>query len=144
MNIWLWYSQCSKRSRLLSSHILCRSFQCGRRGDGFKLWFCDKVDDLDAKATLIYDRNAKFKKIIAADPRFNSVLEHSLTHTCFRVASDKKVQIHEITASLRKEQIYVEYHTDYFRAVCVNDNIDEKCFKDVLDKIYETHQKLSE
>lgn len=100
------------------------------------------MDDLDAQATLIYDRNARFKKIIANDPRFIPVLTQSLTHTCFKLVSDKKVQIHEITAALRKEQIFVEYHKDYFRTVCVNQNITEQVFREVLDRIFTTHQQM--
>ena len=121
-----------------------RSFTCGRRADGFKLWFCDQLDDLDAQATLVYDRNERFKKIIADDPRFISVLEYSMTHTCFKLVTDKEVQIHEITAALRKEGVFIEYHKDYFRAVAVNDNIDEKVFKFILERIIAVHQQLSD
>ena len=122
--------------------IANRSFTCGRRADGFKLWFCDQLDDLDAQATLIYDRNARFKKIIADDPRFIGVVEYSMTHTCFKLVTEKEVKIHEITAVLRREGVFIEYHNDFFRAVVVNDNIEEGVFKDILDRIIAVHQRL--
>jgi hypothetical protein len=139
----LGFSQKCKTSdnpQLTTSHP--RSFQCGRRADGFKLWFCDQLDDLDAQATLIYDRNVRLKKLIADDPRFECVLEYSMTHTCFKLVSDKEVKIHEITAALRKEGVFLEYHTDYFRAVTVNDNITEDSFKCILDRLCAVHEKL--
>ena len=92
----------------------------------------------------MYDRNERFKKIIADDPRFISVLEYSMTHTCFKLVTDKEVLIHEITAALRKEGVFIEYHKDYFRAVAVNDNIDEKVFKFILERIIAVHQQLSD
>ena len=54
------------------------------------------------------------------------------------------MEIHEITAALRKEGVFIEYHSDYFRAVAVNENINEDGFKFILERIIAVHKQLSE
>lgn len=122
--------------------IANRSFQCGRRADGFKLWLCDQLDDLNAQATLMYDRNIEMKQIIAQDDRFIQVLGDSMTHTCFQLNTDKPVDIHRIVAHMRKENMFLEYHSDYFRLVLVNKEIVAEDFLKILERVIEVQAEF--
>ena len=122
-----------------------RSFQCGRRADGFKLWFCDQLDDLDNQATLVFERNKILKDLVDADPRFELLYEESATHTCFKINTEKNVKIREIIDYLRKDGIFINYHEDYFRIVSVNKNTQQMtvpCFEHMLDRLIEIHENI--
>ena len=119
-----------------------RTFQCGRRADGFKLWFCDQLDDLDRQATRIYTRNQRFKELVSDDGRFILVNEDSPTHCCFKIKTRKEVNVSEICENLRKEGIFINFHKDFFRVVTVNDNITVKSFADTLDRIMGVYESM--
>lgn len=43
--------------QLSTCSSITRPFQTGRRTDGFKLWLCDQLDDLDAHATALFEHH---------------------------------------------------------------------------------------
>eukprot|EP00116_Pleurobrachia_bachei_P010177 sb/3470439/ len=118
-----------------------RSFQCGRKADGFKLWFCDAVDDLDKQATMVYDRAADFHKILAGDERFNHIYADSPTHICFRVRGKEEIDYERAVEGLRRRGFYIEYYIDFFRLVPVNESFGEEQLRGVLDEIYNVVMK---
>ena len=42
--------------QLTNCSSITTPFQSGRRTDGFKLWLCDQLDDLDVHATALFER----------------------------------------------------------------------------------------
>ena len=42
--------------QLTNCSSITTPFQSGRRTDGFKLWLCDQLDDLDGHATAMFER----------------------------------------------------------------------------------------
>ena len=76
---------------------------------------------------------------LLSDDRFEHVLQDSLTHVCFKLKSDKPVDIHKITEKLREENLFVEYHEDYFRLIFVNQCVTEHEFEYILDRISAVH-----
>ena len=113
-----------------------RSFQCGRRADGFKLWFADTVDDLDSWATMIFDRVVSLHKVVENDERFEHLFVDSPTHICFRVKGRKGVNFEEVVEELRRRDIYLEYYIDFFRVVPINESFTDETLKKVLNEIY--------
>ena len=67
-----------------------------------------------------------------------------MTHCCFKLASAQEGENHEIMNALLKEGIYIEYHRDYFKAVAVNNDIDEDSFRSIIERIFAVHERLSQ
>lgn len=121
-----------------SNHdISNRSFQCGRKADGFKLWIYYKLNMLNEKSTNFFDNVERFKRIIENDSRYTAIHRESMTHICFRINDFNNKYLHNVIADLRKKNIFLEYHIDYIRMVPISPYLTEDIIISILDNIYE-------
>lgn len=119
-----------------------RSFQCGRKADGFKVWIYDKLDILESRATDFFDRVKDLKRLVSEDQRFIHVFEDSPTHICFRIEGFNNPKLHDLITGLRKQNIFLEYYSDYIRMVPINPLLDREKVTGILDAVWEASQKF--
>lgn len=136
-----------------SIDIAAMSFQCGRRGDAFRLFVVDNMCDMKERISDFINRVQNFKDIVKNDKRYSlhSTEGHdTVTHVMFTPSNLLAYNVGRITTliahivkNLRSENIFVEYNSTYFRIVPVNPSFHEEQMKHLLDRIYHWSGKLT-